>query len=248
MARIRYIKPSLWKDEDIAELSHQTRLFYIGLWNFADRDGRLEDRPKWLKVEIFPYEKADIEKMLQELSKPKPNSYRPFIQRYEINNKKYIQILSWSEHQNPHHQEQDSKIPPAPPYSNSNGNSNGKYASTESLTMHRTNTEVTPKKDAYGEDKKVKLSKDEYNKLEEKLGSSIRDDFIDRLNDYLCQKGKHYKSHYHTILTWARKDGAYNKPRYRKFDPIKPEQTNPEGQKKIKELVDNVKKKLEAKR
>ena len=103
-------------------------------------------------------------------------------------------------------------------------------------------------KHPYGEDKKVKLSKDEHNKLEEKLGSSIRDDFIDRLNDYLCQKGKQYKSHYHTILSWARKDGAYNKPRYRKFEQTKPDPINPDGQKRAKKLVDDLNKKLEGKR
>ena len=114
IARIRYLKPAFWKDEDIAELPHHTRLFYLGLWNFADKSGRLKDRPKWLKVEIFPYEKADIEKMLQQLSKHKNNSLRPFIQRYEINGINYIQILAWDEHQKPHHQEQDSLLPPCP--------------------------------------------------------------------------------------------------------------------------------------
>jgi hypothetical protein len=112
MARIRYLKPSFWKDEDIAELPYQIRLFYIALWNFADREGRLEDRPKWLQVEIFPYEKVDIEKMLQQLTKPKSNSNRPFIKRYSVGGKKYIQILAWQEHQRPHHQEPESKIPP----------------------------------------------------------------------------------------------------------------------------------------
>lgn len=143
MARIRYIKPDFWKDEDIAELPYQVRLFYIGLWNFADKAGRLEDRPKWLKVEIFPYEKADIEKMLKLLIKPKSNSKRPFIQRYESNGKRYIQIVAWPEHQKPHHQEQESKILPAPPLTIMET-----LMGTESVldepapNKHRTSTEV----------------------------------------------------------------------------------------------------------
>lgn len=115
MARIRYIKSEFWKDEDIAELSHQLRLFYIGLWNFADKDGRLGDRPKWLKAEIFPYENADTEKMLKTLANPKSNSGNPFIQRYAVAGKKYLQILAWHDHQKPHHQEPNSNIPKPPP-------------------------------------------------------------------------------------------------------------------------------------
>lgn len=124
MARIRYIKPDFWKDEDIAELPHFLRLFYIALWNFADKEGRLEDRPKWLKVEIFPYEKADILKMLEKLAKPKFNSGRPYIRRYKKGEKKYIQIIAWKNHQKPHHQEPDSKIPEPPIYNINNISSN----------------------------------------------------------------------------------------------------------------------------
>ena len=32
-------------------------------------------------------------------------------------------------------------------------------------------------------------------------------DFIERLNNYIGSTGKRYKSHYHTILNWYRKDG-----------------------------------------
>lgn len=79
MARIRTIKPQFFKNEDIAELSAMTRLLFIGLWTQADRDGRLEDRPKRLKAEIFPYENYDIEKGLNELQSA------GFIIRYKVN-------------------------------------------------------------------------------------------------------------------------------------------------------------------
>ena len=93
----------------------EVRLFFAGLWNFADKAGRLEDRPARLKVKIFPYDKVDIEKCLELLSKPKNGTGRPFIQRYEANNERYIQIVAWEKHQKPHHTEQSSQIPPAPP-------------------------------------------------------------------------------------------------------------------------------------
>ena len=115
MARIRYIKPDFFKDEDIAELPYETRLFYIGLWGLADKQGRLKDRPKWLKAEIFPYDNnINTEAMLEHLAKIKNNSNRPFILRYEIDNEKYIQILSWHIHQRPHHTEKESSAPEPP--------------------------------------------------------------------------------------------------------------------------------------
>jgi hypothetical protein len=53
----------------------------------------------------------------------------------------------------------------------------------------------------------VKLTQEEFEKLKETLGSEeVVNDFIFRLNSYIGSKGKKYKSHYHTILSWYRKD------------------------------------------
>lgn len=105
MPRIRYIKPDFFLDDDLAEQSFETRLAFAGLWCYADKSGRLEDNPKKLKVEILPYDKVDMNNLLNNLTK------KPFIIRYELNNKKYIQILNFLKHQKPHHTEKDSDIP-----------------------------------------------------------------------------------------------------------------------------------------
>jgi uncharacterized phage protein (TIGR02220 family) len=115
MSRIRYLKPDFFTDEDIAALPPLVRLFYAGLWCNADKAGRLEDRPGELKVRILPYDKFDSEAALKILSKTKPSG-RPFVLRYQIENKRYIQILSWAEHQKPHHTERESRIPSPPSY------------------------------------------------------------------------------------------------------------------------------------
>ena len=114
MARIRYLKPDFFKDEDIKELSFEARLFYQGLWVQADRDGRGEDRPERLKIEIMPYDEIDAEKIMQILACPKKNGKRPFVIRYEIDGEKYYQIINWQKHQKPHKTERDSDIPPPP--------------------------------------------------------------------------------------------------------------------------------------
>ena len=83
MARIRYLKPDFFRDEDLAELPHWIRLLYAGLWSIADKEGRLEDRPKRIKIDIFPYDKVDICEGLDKLVATK-SSGRPYIQRYSV--------------------------------------------------------------------------------------------------------------------------------------------------------------------
>lgn len=111
MPRIRYLKPNFFKDEHIAELPHWVRLLYQGLWVLADKAGRLHDRPRWIKAEVFPYEELNIEEGLKRLSVIKSCSCRPFIIRYKVRGENYIEIVKWEDHQKPHHTEKDSSIP-----------------------------------------------------------------------------------------------------------------------------------------
>lgn len=105
MARARIIKPGFFKNEILAECSLGARLLFAGLWTLADREGRLEDRPKRIKADILPYDDIDADALLNELAR------NGFIVRYEANNDKYIQILTFTDHQKPHQKETASKIP-----------------------------------------------------------------------------------------------------------------------------------------
>lgn len=104
MARIRSLKPEFFLDEDLAALPFSHRLCFQGLWCEADKDGRLEDRPKRLKATIFPYDDVDMDDMLWTLSVK-------FITRYEVDGKRYIQINNFGKHQRPHHTEAASVLP-----------------------------------------------------------------------------------------------------------------------------------------
>lgn len=108
MARSRNIKPSFFKNEDLAELPVEARILFIGTWCLADREGRIEDRPKKIKMEIFPADSVDVDKLLQKLHDSN------FILRYEVSGKRCIQVLNFLKHQNPHHREVASVLPPAP--------------------------------------------------------------------------------------------------------------------------------------
>lgn len=106
MARTRNLKPSFFTNEALADLSPLARLLFQGLWTQADREGRLEDRPKKLKAQILPYDNCDGEELLAQLSTS------GFVQRYEVNGQRYLSIPTFRKHQNPHPKEPASVIPP----------------------------------------------------------------------------------------------------------------------------------------
>ena len=107
--RARNIKPGFFKNDALAELDFAGRLLFIGLWGIADRAGRLEDRPKKIKAEVFPYDEVNVDAFLGELAR------LGFILRYEAEGERYIQIVHFDKHQNPHPREAPSNIPAAGP-------------------------------------------------------------------------------------------------------------------------------------
>lgn len=105
MARSRNIKPGFFRNADLAELAFETRLLFIGLWTLCDREGRLEDRPKQIKMDLFPADNLDCEAMLQALAET------TMLTRYAHGGKRYLQIVNFLKHQNPHRDECQSAIP-----------------------------------------------------------------------------------------------------------------------------------------
>jgi hypothetical protein len=102
--RTRSLNPGFFKNEELAELDPWARLLFEGLWCMADREGRLEDRPKRIKGEIFPYDNVDAEPLLAALAAG------GFIVRYEVENSRYIAIPAFLKHQHPHVKERPSTI------------------------------------------------------------------------------------------------------------------------------------------
>lgn len=104
MARIRTIKPDFFRNEQLAELPYEDRLLFIGLWTLADRAGRLEDRPKRIRAELFPYDTFDAELSLSRLSGI------GLITRYESDGRRVIAITAWVRHQVPGRDEPPSEF------------------------------------------------------------------------------------------------------------------------------------------
>jgi hypothetical protein len=110
--RARNIKPDFFTDEDLVECDITARLLYIGLWGVADRMGRLEDRPRRLKMQVFPGDNVDCTPLLDQLAD------NGLIVRYEVEGMRYIWIPRFLSHQSPHPNESASKLPrhPDDPY------------------------------------------------------------------------------------------------------------------------------------
>ena len=98
------LRPSFFTNEDLAHLAPITRIVFAGLWCAADREGRLEDRPARLKVQIVPYDRVDMDMTLSELHQA------GFITRYEVDGARFIQVNAFLEHQHPHPNEPSLQI------------------------------------------------------------------------------------------------------------------------------------------
>lgn len=105
MPRARNIKPAFFKNEDLVELPFETRLLFVGLWTLADRAGKLEDRPKRIKMEVYPADNVDVDAGLDELNDA------GLIVRYRVNDQQLILIPKFTDHQNPHKNEAPSVLP-----------------------------------------------------------------------------------------------------------------------------------------
>lgn len=103
--RARNIKPGFFQNEVLAALPFEFRLLFIGTWMIADREGRFEDRPSRIKMQLFPADNVDVEAGLQALHD------HGLILRYDVERTRYCLIPAFRKHQHPHVKEAVSTIP-----------------------------------------------------------------------------------------------------------------------------------------
>jgi hypothetical protein len=136
--RSRNLKPGFFKNEDLAELGFDAMILFQGLWCLADKEGRLEDRPRRIRIEVFPYHDLDVDKVLSRLC------IGGFINRYEVDGERYIQVVNFKKHQTPHPREKTSTIPPCPEKAMPRHD----QGTTQEEPRHdQGNTEATPEQD-----------------------------------------------------------------------------------------------------
>jgi hypothetical protein len=110
MARIRTIKPSFFRSEDVSALPLRARLTWIGLWTQCDDAGRTKDNARLIKGDIWPLDEVslrDIEDDLETLAD------HGRIVRYEVDGRRYLAITNWRDHQTIQ-KASTSRYPPPP--------------------------------------------------------------------------------------------------------------------------------------
>lgn len=96
MARIRTVKPELWQDEDLAEVSESSLILAVGLLNHADDEGYFKAHPGLIKAAIFPIRdpSLSIHGMLAELSES------GYLELFEgTDGKQYGVVRNFTKHQ-----------------------------------------------------------------------------------------------------------------------------------------------------
>ncbi len=110
MARIRSIKPFIWSDDRIGEVSRDARLLYLGMITQADDDGRLVASGTSLAGAIYPYDEVtgrQVDRWRDELAAV------GLLDVYTIGRATYAHLPSWAKHQRI--QKPQGSALPAPP-------------------------------------------------------------------------------------------------------------------------------------
>lgn len=109
MARIRTVKPELFRHEGLFEAEQKSklplRLAYIGLFTCCDREGRFKWKPRVLKLDVFPFDDIDFSRVLDALVT------HGFILKYQFESEIYGCIPSWAQHQVVNNKESASNLP-----------------------------------------------------------------------------------------------------------------------------------------
>ncbi|MGE0423168.1 MAG: hypothetical protein AB7O88_12935 [Reyranellaceae bacterium] len=95
MARNRTLNADFWTREDVIDCSAMSRLLLLGLGNFADDHGVQPLRPRTIRLQVFPGDDLDDERlraMIEELA-----AHR-LVRVYAVEGVEYLAIADWPLH------------------------------------------------------------------------------------------------------------------------------------------------------
>lgn len=95
--RIRSIKPEVWKDEAVGEVSREARLLFIGLITMVDDAGRMRAAPAAIIGHVYPLDEdvtpAKVRRWLDELVTA------GLVMAYENKGREYLWLTGWRDNQ-----------------------------------------------------------------------------------------------------------------------------------------------------
>ena len=199
------ISKSISTSTNLAEVSTFAKLLFTWLVPHCDDYGHMDGTARLVKGIVVPLcdeSMEQVESALQELEKVS------LIRRYEVEGRKYLEINKWELHQTLKNDRPLHMVYPLPTDWNPK---NSKWKPEDSKRKNKlsevklSEDNIREEKDAYGEFKNVLLKKEEYQKLVEKITERNTNLLIEELSTYLESKGVRYRSHYATLLNWARR-------------------------------------------
>lgn len=111
MARMRSIKPEMFRSATVTSWPRDVRWTFAGLLTYLDDDGRGLDDVRLIKAEIYPIDDSmstrKISRHMDLISGNGP------LCRYEVDGRRYLHVTSWREHQRINRPTR-SRIPPCP--------------------------------------------------------------------------------------------------------------------------------------
>jgi len=226
MANGRMLKKIISTSRKLSGLkTDSARLLYTWLLPHLDIEGRFSAEPDVVKGYIVPRLKTMTPaKITNHLNDLRDNN---LIILYKVNGDRYLQATKFKEFQTLRADREAASTIPAPTDSDTTPGVPTDNSGLSEVKLR----EVKLSEDKIIHREFVRLTPEEFEKLHTKFGKKITDELIRRLDNYIGQIGEvkarsKYKSHYYTILNWARRDGI----------------TSPEKKKtsaeKVKELVD----------
>jgi hypothetical protein len=201
--------------EQVANLSTEAQLFYTWGIPHADDCGLLPRSPRQLKAIVFPMKESipqiEMENILQSLMNEN------LATEWEYNGVLYFRYLNFTKYQTLKRDRMPNTLFQMPEKIKKPSEA---WDYLETLGFHLEDNDVQVEKEGkgregkrrevkirkekvYGELGKVRLMDGEYEKLVEKLGEKNTNILIGELDTYVASRGKHYASHYATILNWA---------------------------------------------
>jgi len=195
VSRLRTIKPEFWSDPVVLSCKRDSRLLFIGIWNFCDDQANIEASPFQIKCLVFPADNINIEPLLKDLEElkmiPGSDIKKRLLIKYKVDGTEYYHVPGFLKHQRIDH---PSK-PRCPAYS-------PELAITpqaqDGELFNQPPGEPPPDKKPtnnllLGEHENVKLTKEEHAKLKALVMPNQLELYIENLSDYIKSKGKQYK-------------------------------------------------------
>lgn len=195
MPRKRMIDPRIWESEQAMSLDPAAFKLYVYFISHADDEGRMRISPAMVRPRAYPLDPdvsvEDVDKFIHTMADI------GLILVYENHSGTCLQHPNWSRFQTIN-KPTPSCIPAPLPED---------YGSTtEPLPPKGREEKGIEEKEEYAQS--VHMTEAEHGKLVAQYGKATTEDYIARLSHYKLSQGKRYKSDYHTILAWMRKDGV----------------------------------------